>query len=333
MTAATKAWKQETCQDIGIACMLYGTAVLITGATVLAAVFGSSTGLSHVAAVWNGWSVSQAAVAGSTVLGVFAARSRVLPRRVTRQADGVIAALSALFALPAAFIGALLLAATSDYAYSGIEKWLPEVQDRASHELSRVQQAVTELELSADVHDRILELLETARDKGLMRNRPFAEMLGAMIYIAGRDEQEPRSFGAIAAATGASKQRIGQAYRYIGRNTDAEIVPPRPVDYLSRFAEKLQLDDTVVKEAEEIIEAAEEQQLLSGKSPTGTAAAALFIAAAIHGDERNITEIADLLDVTVVTVRKRTTEFCDEMELDDVPTHIRQINAVDDKSS
>ncbi len=223
------------------------------------------------------------------------------------------------FCIPLTAAGMILFLATSDYTYSGIEKWMPQVEDRSTRELSLLQRAVADLDLSQEVQDRAMELLEEARDKDLMRNRDHREMMGAIIYVATREQRDPRTMEEIADVTGASKKRIGDAYRYIGRNTDVRVVPPFPIDYLPRFADKLQLGVQVRERAEDIIDQANEQRILSGKSPKGTAAAALFLAAGIEGDERTMKEVADLLDVTTITIRERTIEFLDELDLTGVP--------------
>lgn len=215
---------------------------------------------------------------------------------------------------------------TSDRSYTGVEKWLPEIHDHVSYQLSEVQRAVSELELSQDVYNRILDLLETARDKNLMTNRAFDEMLGAIIYIASRESQDPRTMEEIAAVTGASKKRIGKSYRYIGRNTDIRVLPPEPKDFLPRFADRLQLGSAVMERAERIIQQAEEQSILSGKAPTGTAAAALFLAAAIEEDDRTMKEVSTLLDVTPITIRERTREFLEELDLENVPDHLQHLD-------
>lgn len=209
------------------------------------------------------------------------------------------------------------------HGYTGIEEWLPEREDRSAQELAEIQRLVSALELSADVQDRAMDLLEMVRDRGLMRGRDFDEVLGAVAYIASRQEDEPRTMEEIAAVTGATKKRIGKAYRYIARNTGIRVIPPDPESFLPRFTEKLQLGDAVREQARELVQAARDRELLSGKSPTGTAATALFLSAAMHGEERTMKEVADLLDVTPVTIRERSREFVQELALEGVPDHIR----------
>ena len=66
----------------------------------------------------------------------------------------------------------------------------------------------------------------------------------------------------------------------------------------------------------EIIEAAQDIELTSGRGPTGIAAAALYVAALIHGEKRTQREVADVAGVTEVTIRNRYKELLSELELE-----------------
>ncbi len=243
--------------------------------------------------------------------------------RIGREYDELLAPRTEIALMAVAVVGfnmvmvaaGILLVAMTD-RYRGIEKWLPDIQDRPAYEMTRMQQAISSLELSRDVHDRAVELLEVVRDKGLMRAYPFPQMLGGVIYIAAKDETDPRTLDEVAAAVGTSKKSVGRAYRYIGRNTDVRVLPPAPEDHLKRFADRLELSDAVREHALDIIGRARDQELLSGKSPTGIAAAALFVAARMAGEDRTITDVGETLGVTTVTVRARARELIEELDLD-----------------
>ncbi len=312
--------KQHTWRSLGVGALQYGLAVMVFVGAVHVLMGGTGRFRSSVP-FFGASSASDLLLLGIPAFAVFAVRAVNGVNSPAWAEFMFLVVVLAGFCVPLATLGSVLFLATTDYTYTGIEKWLPDIEDRSARELSLLQRAVVTLELSRDVQDRTMELLEEARDKDLMRNRDYREMVGAMIYIATREHRDPRTMEEIAEVSGASKKRIGDAYRYIGRNTDARVVPPFPVDYLPRFADKLQLGPETRERAEQIIEQADEEGILSGKSPKGTAAAALFLAAGIEGDERTMKEVADLLDVTTITIRERTLDYLDELELENVPDH------------
>jgi transcription initiation factor TFIIB len=76
------------------------------------------------------------------------------------------------------------------------------------------------------------------------------------------------------------------------------------------------LGPQIQKEAIRIIREAVKKGLISGRGPTGVAAAALYIAAAKHGERRTQKEVAEVAGVTEVTIRNRYRELKKELNLD-----------------
>ena len=95
------------------------------------------------------------------------------------------------------------------------------------------------------------------------------------------------------------------------------ILPSNPADYIARFASALKLSAETQSESIEILEKAQKAELTSGRGPTGIAAAALYVAALIHGEKRTQREVADVAGVTEVTIRNRYKELLRELDLKD----------------
>jgi transcription initiation factor TFIIB len=85
----------------------------------------------------------------------------------------------------------------------------------------------------------------------------------------------------------------------------------RPVDpqkYVPRFCSALDLGEEVQSKAKEVIEASAAEGFLSGKSPTGYAAAAIYAASLLCNEKKTQREVADVAQVTEVTIRNRYQE-------------------------
>ena len=85
----------------------------------------------------------------------------------------------------------------------------------------------------------------------------------------------------------------------------------RPVDpqkYVPRFCSELTLSDEVQMKANDIIETTVEEGLLSGKSSTGYAAAAIYVASLLCNEKKTQREVADVTQATSVTIRNRYQE-------------------------
>ena len=226
------------------------------------------------------------------------------------------------FGAPLTIAGLLILGMTSS-DIDGIEKWLPQIEDRAVFELRALQNIVFDLKLSENTQEDAELMLEEARDKGVMKGRSFKAILGGIIYIAARDNHEPRTLNEISESLRISTKDLGNSYRYVGRELEKPIVPPPPEDYIPWFAEKLELSEETAAKAQKIAEKAEKQNIISGKSSSGVAAAALYIAADSTGETRSMKDVADTLDVTTVTIRQRGRDLVDQLGLENPPDNMK----------
>lgn len=175
--------------------------------------------------------------------------------------------------------------------------------------LAELKQFSSTLSLPTSVHEEVARLYEKAMDQGVVRGRRIEHVLGALIYIVSRNQGTPRTLDEIQETIGATGSELGQTYRYVARELGLRILPIRAEDYLPRFAGELELSGEVQARAHHIIEQVREQDLQSGKGPTGVAAAALFVAAEREGDDPVPQRFVESLNVSRTTLRKRTAEF------------------------
>ena len=205
--------------------------------------------------------------------------------------------------------------------YYRLRKWhkrLTKSKDRnLGFALSELNSMISNLNLPESVHEEVARLYEKAVDQGLVRGRSMESIVSALLYIVARKQETPRTLDEISDASGIEKREIGRAYRYVARELGLRILPAKPQDYVPRFAGKLQLSGEVQAKAREILKDAREKDLLSGKGPTGLAAAALYIAAVLEGEKRTQREVADVVGVTEVTIRNRYKELAEKLGLED----------------
>ncbi len=205
--------------------------------------------------------------------------------------------------------------------YYRMRKWhnrLTKSKDRnLGFALSELNRLVSHLNLPKSVHEEVARLYEKAVDKGLVRGRAMESVVAALLYIVSRKQGTPRTLDEIHEASGIDKREIGRTYRYVARELGLRILPAKPQDHIPRFAGKLQLSGEVQARARNIIQQAREKNLLSGKGPTGIAAASLYIAAVLEGAKRTQREVADIVGVTEVTIRNRYKELVENLGLEE----------------
>ena len=99
------------------------------------------------------------------------------------------------------------------------------------------------------------------------------------------------------------------------RKIGLKLLPTTPQDYISRFCNELALSGDVQAKTIEILQAAAEKELTSGRGPTGLAAASLYIASILCGERRTQREVAEVAGVTEVTIRNRYKELAERLDI------------------
>lgn len=182
--------------------------------------------------------------------------------------------------------------------------------------LSELDRIASTLSLPQNIREASALLYRKAVEKGLIRGRLIESVVAAVLYTVCRKYGIPRTLDEIAEVSGISKKEIGRTYRFLKRDLGISMPLTNPVHYVPRFASELGLSGEVQEKAREILEHAIGGGLISGRGPTGVAAAAVYIAGVLMGERRTQKEVADVAGVTEVTIRNRYRELKDRLKLD-----------------
>lgn len=162
------------------------------------------------------------------------------------------------------------------------------------------------------------EIYKQALDKDIIRGRSIEGVATASLYIACRVLEIPRSLEEISKTSRVNMKEVGRTYRYMIQELDElNLSPVDPKGYVPRYASNLGLNKDVEHLANYIIDKTKKEGLLSGKSPTGYASAALYTAAKKLLDEDEIPtqkEFSEEANVTEVTIRNRHNEQMEFVE-------------------
>ncbi|KXA96767.1 transcription initiation factor IIB [candidate division MSBL1 archaeon SCGC-AAA259J03] len=179
--------------------------------------------------------------------------------------------------------------------------------------LSEMNRMASQLGLKKNLQEIAAKTYQQAVKENLVRGRSIEGLASAILYAACRKAQIPRTLEEIAEVSLVDKREIGKSYRFIARELEIYLPPTDPASYVARFGSELKVSGEVQAEAKGIIRKAQEERLTVGKSPSGTAAAAIYIASLETGERRTQREIAEVADVTEVTVRNRYKELAEKL--------------------
>lgn len=181
--------------------------------------------------------------------------------------------------------------------------------------LSEIDRNSSSLSLPRSVREEASVIYRSAVNKNIIRGRSIEGVAAASLYAACRRCNLPRTLDEIAEATKITKKDVGRTYRFLVRELKIKLPPTSPADYIPRFASQVGLSSEAQSKAIEIINAAIDKGLTSGKGPAGVAAAALYIASVLLGERKTQREVAEISGVTEVTIRNRYKELSENSDM------------------
>jgi transcription initiation factor TFIIB len=177
------------------------------------------------------------------------------------------------------------------------------------HAFGEIERMASALGLPKPCRETAGVLYRRAVEDGLLPGRSIEAMSTACLYAAARQHGTPRTLVAFASVSRVEKLPVQRAYRYLSVELDLQIEPADPIHYLPQYASELEISDDAERLAREILEAAIEQDLHSGRSPAGLAAAAIYGAARLTNERITQETVGAETGVSKVTVRNRYREL------------------------
>ncbi len=154
-----------------------------------------------------------------------------------------------------------------------------------------------------------MEIYREAWENDLIHGRSIEKILAASMYMACRKHNVPRTLDEIEDATKVGRKDIIKTCKLLASRLGMKLALTSPQEYVSRFCAKLNLNKRVEEQAGEIIKKALEEDITSGRGPTGIAASAIYIAAILCDDKKTQKDVAEATGVTEVTLRVRYKEI------------------------
>ncbi len=180
---------------------------------------------------------------------------------------------------------------------------------------TEIKKMCSTMSLPEKIQDSTAVMYKKAMKKGLIRGRSMHLIASACIYAACRINGVPRTLKEISKICRISSTELGRTYNFISRSLKLNVSFMRPVELVPRFCTQLNLSPAVQSKAIEVIELYENSGKNSGKSPIGIAASAIYVASMICNERRTQKKVADVTNITEVTIRNRTEEMMSLMNL------------------
>jgi len=182
--------------------------------------------------------------------------------------------------------------------------------------LSELNRMSSQLGLPRGVRETAAVIYRRVAEHRLVRGRSIEGVVAAVLYTACRGDKISRTLNEIANVSRVGKKEVERNFRFIARKLSIRQRSTNPAEYIPRFGDKLGLSGEAQAKAVVLIERAEKKKLVSGRNPAGIAAAALYVAGCLTGENRSQVEAADAAGVTEVTLRNVKNELCREPRIE-----------------
>ncbi len=177
--------------------------------------------------------------------------------------------------------------------------------------LGEIDRMSSALSLPDAVRETASVIYRRALEEDLLPGRSIEAVATASLYAAVRQTDTPRALEEVTGVSRVDPKRVKRAYRYVVRELGLAVDPTGAEAFLPRFASDLDVDGAVERRARELLAAAREQAVHSGKSPVGLAGAALYAAGRLVNQPVTQAEVSEVAGVSEVTVRNRYKELLD----------------------
>jgi len=182
----------------------------------------------------------------------------------------------------------------------------------ALQDLSKVQ---SKLALSDTIIERASLFYRKASEMNLIRGRTVKAIAGACLYAACRDLEHTRTLNEISLHLGIGRKDLARSYRSLFRELGLVVSIADPVKSIGKIASKVGVGEKTIRKAVYVLDTAQDAGIVAGKNPEIIAAAAVYAACMLTGENRSQHDIAKAADTSTVSIRNRIAEFRKKLKI------------------
>jgi transcription initiation factor TFIIB len=168
----------------------------------------------------------------------------------------------------------------------------------------------SKLGLPGHVVEKSAYLFRKVEQEKLLYGRPNKSVLCAVVYIACRLTDTPRTLTSIADAAGIKKKALQRVYRTLYANLDdVHSMSYSPCEFIECISSEANVSEKTKRDARKLLEFGQKRGITSGKHPMSMAAAAVYLAVQKNHENVSQTKIAQISGISAVTIRNRVKEL------------------------
>ena len=145
--------------------------------------------------------------------------------------------------------------------------------------------------------------------KKILAGRSTNSMLCAVVYIACRMTNTPRTLQDVSDAGNVKKKNMQRVYRFLTKELNIQPQTYSPREFVTRVATAVSISEKTERLAFKILDMAEKANVTTSKNPMAMAAASIHLAAVLNEEKVSQLKIAKASGISAVTIRDRVNEI------------------------
>ena len=145
--------------------------------------------------------------------------------------------------------------------------------------------------------------------KKILAGRSTNSMLCAVVYIACRTTNTPRTLHDVAGAGNVKKKNMQRVYRFLTKELNINPQTYNPREFVSRVANAVSISEKTERLAFKILDMANKANVSTSKNPMAMAAASIYLAIILNKEKVSQLKIAEASGISAVTIRDRAKEI------------------------
>jgi transcription initiation factor TFIIB len=213
------------------------------------------------------------------------------------------------------------LAAKTVQTFGRLRKWdnRSQTKNSADRSLRNALQDLGNIQSKLGLSDTVIEraslFYRKASERNLVRGRTVKGITGACLYASCRDLEHTRTLKEISQHLGIGRKDLARSYRLLFRELGFVVSIADPIKSISKIASKVGLKEKTVRKAVHVLDMAQDAGIVAGKNPEIIAAASIYAACIITGEDKSQHEIAIAAGTSTVSIRNRISEFKKKLDL------------------
>jgi len=176
--------------------------------------------------------------------------------------------------------------------------------------LSKINDLCESLKMPLVVAETASRTYRQLLKKGVIKSKCIAKVAAAIVYFSAKLHGVERSVKEFSEAAGVDVKAVNKYYRLIASEAQVEQPPLHTVEkQIARLANLMKVSAKTERLALQLYKATKATTIQDGKSPSGLAAAYIYIASVMNSENIPQREVAAVADITDVTVRHRYKEI------------------------